>query len=190
MLLILFLVTKYKKEDRVIYKTKNKILTADHINIGNSLSIQESKVIFLKEELLISKNKVLKKGDIFICTSSGSINHIGKVAYINENIESLAGGSMGIIRNKNNIISKFLYYIFTSNFIKNQIKDISIGANILNLSSHIDTITIPLPPIETQQKIVEELDNIQKGIDNAKAFIESLKKQLNLDSFRFAMLIL
>ena len=176
----------YKKEDSVLFKTVNTILTADNININNTLSIKELKLIFLKEEIIIPKDKLLNKHDVFICTSSGSKNHIGKVAYINENIGCFAGGFMGILRVKNSIIPKFLYFFLTSKFVKNQIRDISVGANIRNLSSNINNLIVTLPPLETQQKIVEELDNIQKGIDCLNEAIDSLKKQLNLDSFRFA----
>ena len=101
----------------------------------------------------MSEEKKLIKNDIFVCFSSGSIKHIGKMAFIKEDLNKFAGGFMGIIRLKNEelIIAKYLFLILSSGEIAKQIKSIAFGGNIKNLSSDIENISIPFPPIGVQK---------------------------------------
>lgn len=51
----------------------------------------------------------LSKNDILMCFSSGSKNHLGKVALIHEDMKYYAGGFMGILRCYENAFSVFIY---------------------------------------------------------------------------------
>lgn len=160
-------------------KTSNIVLTADHIDISNKLILKENKFIYLKENVKLSDDKILKKDDIFICTNSGSKKHVGKVAFIYDNINMYAGGFMGIIRANNNILPKLLFYILSQEKIKDIF--ISIGSNINNLKYFTD-LQIPLPPIEKQKEIValmEEQENII--LEQDKIIKESNDKINSLD---------
>lgn len=161
----------YSKDEQVTNSTDNIVLPANNIIDGQLIITKE---IYLDNKKQINDDKKLYKDDIFICMSSGSKQHIGKVAYIKNDTNYYAGGFMGIIRtNKNICISKYLYYYlnFSSNY-RNEIQVLTQGANINNISNTINGIFIPLPPIEIQQQIVEELENYQNIIDGAKQVIE------------------
>ena len=86
----------YQKLQQTTYRTKNIVLPADNITLDGELNIV--KEIFLDTELELSHDKRLRKNDIFICMSSGSKEHIGKVAFIDQDTDYYAGGFMGIIR--------------------------------------------------------------------------------------------
>lgn len=163
----------YKKNQQSTFRTSNIILPADNINLSGELRIE--KEIFVDNTVALSDDKKLKKGDIFICMSSGSKEHIGKVAYINEDTNYYAGGFMGIIRtNPQYCLSKFLYfYLLTSKKFREEIKLLTQGANINNISSTINLVEIPLPSIEIQKQIVDELDGYMEIIKGANKIIRN-----------------
>lgn len=86
----------YSKGDQVGARTKCVILTADNITLRGEFVVE--KEVFLRETFKLDPDKALVKGDCFICLSSGSKQHIGKVAYIESDTGCYAGGFMGILR--------------------------------------------------------------------------------------------
>ena len=166
----------YNKADESKVKTSNAILTADNITLNNELDIK--KVIYLKEDFSADEQKKLKKDDVFICLSSGSISHIGKVSYINKNMDFYAGGFMGILRANKNINSKYLFYILSHNKTKEYIEKSATGNNINNLSSVITKIKIPLPEMDVQDKIVSEIDALEAKSLLLKENIQKLNKEI------------
>ncbi|GHV21427.1 restriction endonuclease [Spirochaetia bacterium] len=141
----------YSKEDQSNEKTSIVILTADNITLDGKLEI--SKEIYLRDDFNVSAEKRLKKNDIFICFSSGSKEHLGKVAFIDKDKKYYAGGFMGIIRVKTDTEPKYIYQLLNS-VLRQTVRNSSSGANINNLSKLLEEIKIPLPPTDIQQKIV------------------------------------
>lgn len=172
----------YQKSQQSISKTSNVILTADNITLGGELKIQ--KEIFVDDTVKLVEEKRLKKDDVFICMSSGSKEHIGKVAYIDQDTNYYAGGFMGIIRtNPQRCLSKFLYfYLLTSDKYRDEIKLITQGANINNISSTINSIKIPLPPIELQQEIVTELEGYQKIVSGSQSVVSNYRPAIPINA--------
>ena len=175
----------YSKEDQVLEITDNVILTADNITLSGNLEI--NKQIYLRTRKKLDSDKRLKKNDCFVCFSSGSKNHVGKVSFIDKDLPFYAGGFMGIIRsNSDRILPKFLYAILNSPSYRQIISDESNGNNIQNLSQSIGRIKIPVPPIDVQKQIVEEIGKVGKSvsdsmlrIDKCESDIESLLSSLN-----------
>ncbi len=158
----------YDKSKQVHNPTSNIILTADNITQNNEFEIK--KKIYLTEEFNIKDDTKLKKDDIFVCTSSGSSNHVGKVAYITQNTEYFAGGYMSILRKKQNILGtekdismEYLYEILSSNTVRFFVGHIlSKGMGIQNLNSKISHIKIPFPPKSIQDEIVHQIKSSTK----------------------------
>lgn len=169
----------YQKSQQTTYRTPNIILPADNISLFGELRIQ--KEIFVDETVTLPDDKRLKRDDIFICMSSGSKEHIGKVAFIDQDTNYYAGGFMGIIRsNPQRCLSKYLYfYLLASEKYREEIKLLTQGANINNISSTINSITIPLPPIETQQQIVSELEGYRQIIAGAQKILGNYVPKIN-----------
>lgn len=163
----------YQKKQQTTYRTKNIILTSDNISLDGELYV--TKEIYVDDTVTLSEEKRLRKDDIFICMSSGSKEHIGKVAYIEEDTEYYAGGFMGIIRtNKQKCLPKYLYfYLLSSPRYKEEIKILTQGSSIFNISNTIHTIRIPLPSIEIQRQIVNELERYNQLIYSAKNIIRN-----------------
>lgn len=175
----------YSKEDQVLEITDNVILTADNITLSGNLEI--NKQIYLRKRKTLDSDKRLKKNDCFVCFSSGSKNHVGKISFIDKDLPFYAGGFMGIIRsNSDRILPKFLYAILNSPSYRQIISDESNGNNIQNLSKSIGRIKIPVPPIDVQKQIVEGIGKVDKSvsdsmlrIDKCESDIESLLSSLN-----------
>jgi type I restriction enzyme M protein len=167
----------YGNNDPVNYETPNIILTADNISLDGKFQL--NKQIFLSESLKIEESKKLARNDIFICFSSGSINHLGKVAFISSDTKYYAGGFMGIIRANEKIISpKYLFSLLNSNVYRNIVREEGTGANIQNLSSKISNLKIPLPTKEIQNKIVIEIESLEKVEINNKTKVEKLNAEI------------
>ena len=189
----------YSKSDESINETKNIILTADNISLEGNLEIK--KQVFLKNSLELEESKKLIKEDVFMCFASGSLKHLGKVAFIKEDTNYFAGGFMGIIRVKqfsiSIIIPKFLYEILNNKQFRDKIRAQGTGANIKNLSNSLANIKIPLPDKPIQEQIISECEDIdqesqsaQQTITQAKAEIESKvtqeqKQNITLDSLLY-----
>ncbi len=169
----------YQKAQQSTYKTDNIILSADNITLDGELEI--SKEIFVDDTVVLSGEKRLQKDDIFICMSSGSKEHVGKVAFIEHDTNYYAGGFMGIVRtNPQKCLPKYLYfYLLASDKYKEEIKLLTQGANINNISSTINSIRIPLPSLEQQCKIVSELEGYQEVLSGAKKIISNYNPHLN-----------
>ena len=88
------------------------------------------------------------------------------------------GGLIKLVINNNN--PKYIYYILLNDNINKLIVDKSSGSLYPTISyKDILSIKIPLPPLELQNKIVEQLDNIYENeILNSKNLIEGLEKSI------------
>ena len=169
----------YQKSQQTTYRTTNIILPADNITLNGELNVV--KEIFLDSAIEIVADKRLKKNDIFICMSSGSKEHIGKVAFIDQDTNFYAGGFMGIIRtNIHRCNPKYLFfYLLASSKYRDDIKLLTQGANINNISSTINEIKIPLPPLDEQNKIIAELESYRQIINGSRSVLNNYLPRIN-----------
>ncbi|GAA9663608.1 hypothetical protein HpVH103_09220 [Helicobacter pylori] len=152
-----------------------KVLRANNITLSNHLIFEDIKVI--NKNVKIRKEQYLKKNDILICAGSGSSEHIGKVTFINTDLDYVFGGFMGVIRIRE-VNSRFVYHIFTSNIFKQYLEKSLNTTTINNLNANIlQNFLIPIPPLEIQQEIVKILDQFSALLAGIPAEIEARKKQ-------------
>lgn len=168
----------YNKDEQVNYPTKNMVLPADNISLAGRLEI--CKIIYLNENKELDENKTLKQHDIFICFSSGSEKHIGKLCLMTEDTPYYAGGFMGILRvsNVNEIFPEYLFNVLNQEKMRDVIRQLSSGSNIKNLSNSIGEVKIPLPPPNIQQQIIKECQEIDKEYENSRMSIEVYQQKI------------
>ena len=178
----------YKKQQQTTFRTANIILPADNITLEGDLKVQ--KEIYVDDTVTLSDDKRLQKNDIFICMSSGSKEHIGKVAFIDQDTKYYAGGFMGIIRvNMQRCLPKFLYYYLNYSMkFREEIKLLTQGANINNISSTINSIEIPLPPIDVQERIITELDGYRQVVNGARSVLSNYRPKLSCSTATYKTL--
>ena len=136
----------------------------DGVMLLRANNIQDGEIV-LNDVLYVSKDKVnkkqyLRKGDILVCTSSGSKDLVGKAAFVADDLPCVFGAFCKVVRPRTDY-PKYIGYFFQSPYYRNRISDASAGANINNLrTEHIDNLTINMPPLDEQHKIAAVLDKI------------------------------
>lgn len=166
----------YSKNDQSNIETSKIILPADNITLGGQFEL--NKKIYLHENKILDDEKRLKVNDIFICFSSGSEKHVGKLCLIEKDTNYYAGGFMGILRTNEKVKAKYLYNLLNQENMRNIVRQSSTGSNIKNLSNAISEIKIPLPPLDIQQKIIEECEKIDQEYENSRMKIEEYRAKI------------
>lgn len=153
------------------------ILRANNITLfSNTLNFNDVKRV--RQEVQIKDSQWLKANDILICAGSGSKEHIGKVAFITENIPYSFGGFMAVIRSSTQINSRFLFFILCSNQFSEYLSTALNSTTINNLNSSIMlSFVIPIPPIEVQEEIVRILDTFSAQAAELQAELQARKEQ-------------
>lgn len=127
-----------------------------------------------------AEGKILsKKGDVLVpSTTTADALGIAVARSLNED-GVILGGDINIIRTGNEyVLSDYLAYLISNSKVKNQLAIFAKGVNILHLSNNdLRKIKIPLPPIEVQKEIVEQIEVKQKAIEAAKAVIDNLERE-------------
>lgn len=150
----------YSKNDEVNY-SNNAVLRSNNID-PISLKLNLNEIKYINDSIQIAQDKIVQEGTIMICTANGSKSHLGKVAYIDKNYGYAFGGFMGLLKPKESVIPIYLYYSLITPIYKDYISKLSDGVNINNLKfSDLSIYSIPIPPIQEQDEIVERLDLIK-----------------------------
>ena len=148
----------YNKANESTNNIGYKVLRANNITLsGNTLNFDDIKVI--KFDTKVKSSQMLYKNDILISAASGSREHVGKVAFIYQDIDYYFGGFMGVIRCNNNVNSRYLFHIFTSSIFQDYLNEVLNSSTINNLNSKVmDSFRLPIPPLPVQIEIVKILD--------------------------------
>lgn len=172
----------YSKEDESSIPTKNVVLRANNIDVVfNTLNLQDLK--YLIEDKTFDNSKKIHKNDILLCASSGSKTHLGKVSFIDNDMDFYFGGFMAVLRHNDKINPKYLYYCLTSQRYKSFISELLSGANINNIrSKDLLEFNIPLPTLIEQDEIVAELERHQKIIDGARQVFDNYRPTIQINS--------
>lgn len=154
-----------------------KILRANNITLfSNTLNFEDVKMI--KPNTRIKDSQWLKADDILICAGSGSKEHVGKVAYIKTNIDYAFGGFMAVLRVKDRLMSKFLFFVLSSSYFADYLKMALNSTTINNLNGSImNVFKVPVPPLEVQEEIVRILDRFDVYAAELQAELHARKEQ-------------
>lgn len=114
--------------------------------------------------------------------SSQPINEnlgIGQVYYITEKTASTSDVIKFIVKDKLNTYLKYIYYVLKSKIFEIQaLARYTTGLGHIDIDYMLDTITIPLPSIKRQQRIVGAIDGftsiIQKEEEAIKVYEQSI----------------
>lgn len=111
----------------------------------------------------IKTNILSKKGDVLVPATTTADEYgiaIGR-AISEDNIQ--IGGDINIIRTENKILNAKYLAELLCNTLKESLAQYATGTNILHLSNeNIRNLKIPFPPLDIQQKIVDEIEKIEK----------------------------
>jgi len=152
-----FTIDDIRDQGRIIFKTKQHI---------TSVALKETSV------------KLLPKDTILLCCTAS----VGEYAITK--IELTTNQQFnGLIINSNfrdKLLPKFLFIM--ASFFKEELVRLS-GKTSFNFVSvkTLKEIKIPIPPINLQQSIVDEVESYQKIIDGASQVVENYKPRIDID---------
>jgi type I restriction enzyme S subunit len=143
-------------------------------------------LVFVPQERVSSKQKI-RKGDVIIAASSGSLDVVGKAAPAISDFDGSFGAFCKVLRPNSKVNPDFFAHFFKTRNYRRRVSSLAAGANINNLrNEHLDDMQIPLPPFAEQRRIAEVLDKaeaLRAKRRAALAQLESLTQSLFLDLF-------
>ena len=131
-------------------------------NIKNG-EIDYKNVKYISKEIYdsIAQNRNIRSGDILV----SMIGTIGEIGIVRENID-FYGQNLYLLRlNKDFILNRYFFHYFTQIHIKDKLisKKNSSSQGYIR-AGQLEELKIPIPSLETQEKIVKILDNFTKYV--------------------------
>ena len=170
----------YKKNDAHNEKQENDCLIIRGGNIDEGCINLNSDNVFVNKSL-VSENQIIKKNDVIIVTSTGSIKVIGRAGVSESDYEDVAFGTFLTLARPNEKANKsFVNQYFQSSLYRERIRQLASGVNINNIRiEYITESPFPLPPtLDEQQRIVKRIESMFANLDEAKE-----KAQTVVDGF-------
>ena len=135
-------------------------------SITKDWRIAWEKVAFTTEPVFIKAEKAhVRNGDFLLLSASHQLNYIGRNFAIVRNMPDeyegrcMAVGELIIARvNTDTILPEFLLACFTTKHIQELTNRLSRGQSAHLYANDLKGLRIPVPPINIQQKIVDELE--------------------------------
>ena len=110
----------------------------------------------------ISEKQKIRKNDVLIAASSGSLDVVGKAAQALADFEGGFGAFCKVLRPNSKVHPGYFSHFFKTKDYRTRISALASGANINNLrNEHLDEMQIPLPPLPEQRRIAEVLDRAE-----------------------------
>lgn len=160
-------------------------------NIVNG-SIDMTNVQYVSK-IKVSTMQYIRSGDILMCASNGSINHLGKTALCLKGSENTTFGAFcQVIRSKGKILPELLQLYFESPIFRNIVENSACGININNLKTeNLSNILVPILngndnnyilnlyryKIKTNKDIYSCIEKISKF--NSKLINQNLTKEVS-----------
>ena len=157
----------------------HKVLRANNITLNlNTLNFDDVKLV--SKDVVVKPTQHLYAGDILMCAGSGSKEHVGKVAYIAQNIDYTFGGFMAVVRCKETLLPRYMFHILTSSYFSNHL-DVQINSSTINNINKqvMQSFEIPVPPMPVQEEIVRILDSFTELQAELQAELQKRKQQYN-----------
>lgn len=133
---------------------------------GGILSFQDNVFVQMK----IPDRALVKEGDLLVCVRNGSKKLVGKCALITKEAVGMAFGAfMTVLRPKECIQSNYLFHIWQSETVKKQYYGDE-GMPISQITGKdLEKISIPVPPLSEQRRIVSILDRFEALTNDLQA---------------------
>ena len=168
----------YSKGDETPLSSKC-VLRSNNIDLESS-SLDLSEIKYLRDDFIIPEDRKLKANSIFICMSNGSKQHVGKVAFIEKDMNYAFGGFMGLIVPSPEVSAKYVFYACQSSAYRTFLSQVGNGIGITNLRfSDLEKFEFPVPSLSDQQRIVAELDLLSGIIEKKNVLLRTLDELAN-----------
>lgn len=136
----------------------------------------------------ISPKQIIRKGDIVIAASSGSLDVVGKAAMAQSDFQGGFGAFCKVLRpNPEKVEPAYFAHYFQTRQYRQTISSLAAGANINNLKNeHLDDLLIRLPPMPEQRRIaaiLDQADALRAKRREALALLDELQRGIFIEMF-------
>ena len=125
---------------------------------------------------LINKRSKLEINDILF----SAVGTVGKIAFVDVEPNNFDVNESTFILKPNGkyVVPKYLVYYLRSDFIQNEIKKALKGSTLAGIRKNkLEKLEIPIPSIETQEKIVDILDKFTNYVTELQAELQARNTQ-------------
>lgn len=158
-----------------------RVLRGGNINGSNYTVDLYDDDVMIDRKYLAKNNLLLKRGQL-LTPSVTSDKQLGKIAIVCDDYNDIVAG--GFIFNivpfiDNEVFSKYFMFVFSSRFIKQQLLNAAnkSGQAFYNVSkTKFQKLTLPIPPLAEQKRIVTKLDQLMPLVDKYAEAYDKLKK--------------
>lgn len=166
--------TYNKQLAEVPYQTENRVLTASNLSLETAKIDLRKKLLYLREDFVIPDDLRPRSGDIIISNASGSLKHLGKVVWIDKNLDNyVVGGFLGIFRFRDEDLAKAMFYRLLSKKFRVFVAGLK-GQNINNLDiDKVDSLPLTIP--QNLEGFVKEALDREKKLDELNKEMSNLK---------------
>lgn len=139
----------------------------------NGQVIEDTNEKITNEAIEKSNVKLIPAGTTLLSfkLSIGKTAIAGKDLYTNEAIA-------GLIPKNKNLLNKYLFYLFNANIMNTDNVGKKAFGKSLNSNFLKNNISIPVPPIEVQEKIISECEKIDEEYSKIRMSIEEYKNKI------------
>ncbi|HRY45082.1 MAG TPA: restriction endonuclease subunit S [Thermoanaerobaculia bacterium] len=110
----------------------------------------------------VSDRQFLKRNDVLVAASSGSLDVVGKAALVNSDVKAGFGAFCKVLRPGERVHPAYFAHFFKTPAYRGRVSALAAGANINNLRNEdLDDLTLPLPSAEEQHRIAGVLDRAE-----------------------------
>lgn len=136
------------------------LLRANNVN-GGMINFDEVQFV---DRSKVSDVQVVREGDILMCASSGSLDHVGKAALCRLAGEYTFGAFCKIIRPTGRLRPEYIVSYMNGHEYRHVIMELAQGSNINNLrNEHINDLMIPVPSDDEQREFIAFLEQSDKS---------------------------
>jgi len=162
----------YTREDQV--EKGEGAISLSPGNINNGSMEYESCTYITWEKYDESPEIMVNEGDIILCKTA-SVGKVARIHYLPE--KATINPQLVLIKNiKTN--PQYLFYVLDDNSFQTKIKGLAGVGSVPNVSqAKLASISIPIPSLAEQTRIVGILDTFTTSIDNLKEQIAQRRKQ-------------
>lgn len=143
------------------------------LQYGKTYKVNEvdEKFNFYVNDEFYKESQIVNHGDIIFISTSETIEDLGHSVFYNRNDLGLIGGEQILLKPKNNVNGKYLYYS-TKEFAK-ELKKYATGVKVYRFNiNDLKTIYTSIPPLSEQSSIVSHIEKETSIITKTIATIE------------------
>jgi len=166
----------YKKHEAQRRPSPGYVPLLRATNIDHRLGFDD---LYYVPEGRVGADQYLRRGDVVVAASSGSVSVVGKSAQLAVDWEGTFGGFCSVIRPASQLLASFVGSYVQSDVVRERWSDLARGSNINNLRvDHFVNLPVPVAPLPEQERIVAAIEEAFSKLEAGEAGLRTVRRLL------------